>query len=100
MVWVCGGGLSINVTHGVQLSGVSVTFESVLFVGNAAICLGTGCGTSDDDDTPTVVAIRSGAGASILIEAPIVSDTSITLNNCQLLNNVATPLSCTMMVFV
>jgi hypothetical protein len=79
-----GGGLSIDVTHGVQLSGVSVTFESVVFEGNTVSCVGTGCGGSDDD---TFVA--NGGGASIVIEAPIVSDTSITVNNCGLFSNAA-----------
>jgi hypothetical protein len=68
----------------VQLSGVCVTFESVVFESNAAGCVGAGCGGSHDG-----LVVASGGGASIMIEAPIVTDTSITINNCELFSNAA-----------
>jgi hypothetical protein len=71
------------VTHGVQLSGVSVTLESVVFEGNTAACVGAECG---DYYGPV---FGNGGGASIMIEAPIVNYTSITIHHCELFSNAA-----------
>ncbi len=92
-----GGGLSIECIA-VQLSGVRLTFERVVFERNTVACVGAGCSNSEDD----LVVAANGGGASIMIEAPIVTNTSITINNCQLLSNAAVSPAGTqlMMVFV
>ena len=91
-----GGGLSISVSHASQLSGVNVTFESVAFKRNAIACIGAGCGSSDDDG----FVVANGGGTSIVMQAPIVTDTSIIINNCQLFSNAAVAPAGLMMVFV
>jgi hypothetical protein len=82
-----GGGLSISVSNGVQLTGVSVHLEEVVFEGNIATCAGNTCG--HDDDGPDTTFVTNGGGVAILVDAPVVTGTSITFYSCQLFNNMA-----------
>ena len=78
-----GGGLSINVTHGAQLSGVTVMFESITFEGNGASCNSANCARYSS------ASVANGGGVSIMLSAPVVTGTLITALNCTIVNNTA-----------
>ena len=63
-----------------QLSGVSVVLEGVMFVVNTAACANAECAGYEGS-------IATGGGAAIVIEAPNITDVSITLSHCRLFGN-------------